>query len=146
MKFMQRSADRAQADAERKVERRRIDESHWRATYADDVVGEDRARVQVVYEPSYLRMPGGDTAVRGDGTQAGARGSDGASVTVGRRSFKSFNAQAEDASRESNARQRDEHAGRMEVDDAAMAEAVPSRTAEPAPQQPRSSRTARKRS
>ncbi|KAJ2772847.1 hypothetical protein IWQ56_001214, partial [Coemansia nantahalensis] len=110
--------------------RRRIDESHWRATYADDVVGEGGPRTQVVYETSYLRMLGGDTAVRSDGTAGGSGGSGGgsANVAVGRRSFKSFNAQVEEESRAAEAQQRDQHAehaeSRMAVDDETMAEAL----------------------
>ncbi|KAJ2708166.1 hypothetical protein H4R19_004826 [Coemansia spiralis] len=128
MKFMQRSADRARADAELKVERRQIDESHWRATYADNVVDESRPRTQVVYETSYLRMPGGDTAVRSNGAVSG---SSSASVAVGRRSFKSFNAQVEEESRAAEAQQRDQYTeqieSRMTVDDETMAEALSKR-------------------
>ncbi|KAJ2362111.1 hypothetical protein H4S01_004943 [Coemansia sp. RSA 2610] len=125
MKFMQRSEDRARADAERKIEQKRADESHWRAIYPDEIFSESKARTRVIYEPSYLKMPVGDTAVRGDGS----RGDGGSgNVALGRRSFKSFNAQVEQAAKDVEARQRDEHTAQFEqregVNDEDMAAAL----------------------
>ncbi|KAJ1773250.1 hypothetical protein IW138_000811 [Coemansia sp. RSA 986] len=82
MKFMQRSADRAKADAEKKLERKMIDESHWRAVYSNDVVSEERPKVQVIYETSYLKMPSESALAAND-------------TAVGRRSFNSFKQNAE---------------------------------------------------
>ncbi|KAJ2083138.1 hypothetical protein H4R24_001051 [Coemansia sp. RSA 988] len=128
MKFMQRSEDQARADAEKKIERKRIDESHWKVTYTDDVVSEGKPRARVVYETSYLKMPAGNTAVRGDGT-AGYSSSDiNDTIALGRRSFKSFNSRVEEETQELATRQRNEQAAQnedsMAIDDSAMAETL----------------------
>ncbi|KAJ2611189.1 hypothetical protein H4S08_003274 [Coemansia sp. RSA 1365] len=126
LKQMKRSEDRARADAEKKIEKKRIDESHWRATYADDVVTEGKPRARVMYETSYLKMPAGDTVVRGNGTTGYSSGDINDTLALGRRSFKSFNARVEEQSQESAARQRDEYAAKnednMAIDDSTMAE------------------------
>ncbi|PIA19551.1 hypothetical protein COEREDRAFT_5381 [Coemansia reversa NRRL 1564] len=153
MKFMQRSEDRARADAEKKIEKKRIDESHWRATYADDVVAEGKPRARVMYESSYLKMPAGDTAVRGNGTTGYGSGEINDTLALGRRSFKSFNARVEEESRESAARQRSEYAAQNEdnmvIDDSTMAEKLSNgATASGTPtsqQQERDGQTKRKR-
>ncbi|KAJ2806146.1 hypothetical protein H4R20_001804 [Coemansia guatemalensis] len=153
MKFMQRSEDRARADAEKKIEKRRIDESHWRATYTDDVVAEGKPRARVVYETSYLKMPAGDTAVRGDGTTGYSSGDISDTIALGRRSFKSFNTRVEEESQESATQQRSEHAAQSEdsmaIDDSALAETLSNGTkasGTPASQQrERGSQTKRKR-
>ncbi|KAJ2667183.1 hypothetical protein IW148_000284 [Coemansia sp. RSA 1199] len=118
MKFMQRSEDRARADAEQKIEQKRVDESHWRAIYADDVFSQTTQQ-KVEYETSYLKMPSGDTAVKSDGT----RGDGGnKSVALGRRSFKSFNAQVEQANKDVEMRQRGDQVEQVNtVDDEEMA-------------------------
>ncbi|KAJ2663162.1 hypothetical protein IWW48_001483 [Coemansia sp. RSA 1200] len=82
MKFMQRSADKAKADAEKKRERKMIDESHWRAVYPEEVMSEERPRTRVVYETSYLKMPSGKTSTTKE-------------TMIGRRSFNSFRQNAE---------------------------------------------------
>ncbi|KAJ1790975.1 hypothetical protein LPJ59_005069 [Coemansia sp. RSA 2399] len=79
---MQRSADRAKADAEKKLERRMIDESHWRALYSNDVVSDERSKVRVVYETSYLKLPSGSA-------------SEAQGIVMGRRSFNSFKQNAD---------------------------------------------------
>ncbi|KAJ2456289.1 hypothetical protein EV183_000216 [Coemansia sp. RSA 2336] len=122
MKFMQRSEDRARAETERKMEQKRVDESHWRAIYPDEVFAEsEEPRVRVVYEPSYLKMPTGDTAVRSDGSHGNGGDSD---VALGRRSFKSFNAKVEQANEDVEMQQRDERTEQFEksmgVDDNEM--------------------------
>ncbi|KAJ2777931.1 hypothetical protein H4R18_004891 [Coemansia javaensis] len=130
MKFMQRSAERAQAAAAERVERRRIDESHWRATYADGVIGgsSEAAAAPVAYEASYLRMPAGDTAVRADGTLgdgASSSSEGGGGVAVGRRSFGAFNPRVEEESRAAEARQQAEQRDQAaDAADRAMAAAL----------------------
>ncbi|KAJ2551444.1 hypothetical protein IWW35_002806 [Coemansia sp. RSA 1878] len=126
MKFMQRSEDKARADAEQKIEQKRVDESHWHAIYADSVFSKSTART-VEYEPSYLKMPSGDTAVKSDGT----RGEGGnTSVALGRRSFKSFNVQVEQANKD--VEMRGEQEGVSTVDDEEMAKKLTtSRSNEP---------------
>ncbi|KAJ2653612.1 hypothetical protein IWW40_000306 [Coemansia sp. RSA 1250] len=124
MKFMQRSEDRARAETERKMEQKRVDESHWRAIYPDEVFAEsEEPRVRVLYEPSYMKMPAGDTAVRSDGSHGKGGDSD---IALGRRSFKSFNAKVEQANVDVEMRQRDEHTEQFEksmgVDENEMAE------------------------
>ncbi|KAJ2847693.1 hypothetical protein IWW36_003725 [Coemansia brasiliensis] len=126
MKFMQRSEDRARAETERKIEQKRVDESHWRAIYPDEVFSEsDSPRVRVLYEPSYLKMPAGDTAVRSDGSCGNGDDND---VALGRRSFKSFNAKVEQSNVDVEMRQRDERTEQFEksigVDEKEMAQAL----------------------
>ncbi|KAJ2822533.1 hypothetical protein IWW50_004169 [Coemansia erecta] len=146
MKFMQRSEDRARADAERKIEQKRADESHWRATYADDVFSESKPRTHVVYEPSYLKMPSGDTAVRSDGTRGGGSSGD---VALGRRSFKSFNAKVEQTSTDAETRQRDEQTAQFEksmgVGDEEMAAKLSKPKKQPTSLRERNSQHKRKR-
>ncbi|KAJ1890141.1 hypothetical protein LPJ66_007650 [Kickxella alabastrina] len=128
MKFMRRSADRAKADEEQKQEKKTISESHWRATYADTVIPEERPKKRVVYESSYLKMPRVD-----DGSSS--------ATNLGRRSFKAFNKQTDLVNAEYEAKvheqELDQEQKQMEVDDKAMAKALsgdkPKRTK---PQQP----------
>ncbi|KAI8325995.1 hypothetical protein GQ54DRAFT_307975 [Martensiomyces pterosporus] len=153
MKFMQRSADRAKADAEKKLERKMISESHWRASYPDDVVPEEKPKVRVIYESSYLRMPKGDTTVRADGTATHGSSGSGAGAFVGRRSFRLFNKQVEQLSEESAAQQREEESElrekRLAVDDETMAKALAGNASssqkEPASLRERNKRYKRKR-
>ncbi|KAJ1963474.1 hypothetical protein GGI12_002032 [Dipsacomyces acuminosporus] len=136
MKFMQRSADRAKADAEKKLEKKRISESHWTASYSEDIVPEEKTKVRVVYETSYLKMPKGSTTVRANGSpsthSAGCSSSsssngdgDGAKAFVGRRSFKSFNKEVEKIGEEAAAQQleqlTEEREKLLTIDDQAMA-------------------------
>ncbi|KAJ2680751.1 hypothetical protein GGI25_000386 [Coemansia spiralis] len=94
---MQRSADNAKVAAEKKLERKMIDESHWRATYPDDVVSKERPKLQVVYETSYLKMlPGSSTVGSDSGTGIGGRDS----IVAGRRAFQSFNQPVETSNAE----------------------------------------------
>ncbi|KAJ2156325.1 hypothetical protein GGF46_005264 [Coemansia sp. RSA 552] len=142
MKFMQRSEDRAREDAEKKVEKKRIDESHWRAVYADSEDTGSKPAVRVVYEPSHLRMPTGDTAVRADGTPSSGGGSGGSSSgsAYGRRSFRSFNAQVEEAGREAEQQQRDESEARMSISEESMAAAMSKRAQNGGPDAPKRKR------
>ncbi|KAJ2003732.1 hypothetical protein GGI04_000304 [Coemansia thaxteri] len=117
MKFMQRGADRAKVEAEKKLEKRLIGESHWRAVYDDSVFSKEKPRrARVVYESSYLKMPKDDA--------------DGGAL-VGRRSFKSFNKQTELASVEAETRFRDTQSAQLEkrttIDDAEMAKTLASK-------------------
>ncbi|KAJ2503440.1 hypothetical protein GGH96_000230 [Coemansia sp. RSA 1972] len=129
MKFMQRSEDRARADAEQKIEQKRVDESHWRAIYADSVFSKSTPRT-VEYETSYLKMPSGDTAVKSDGTRGEGGNS---SIALGRKSFKSFNVQVEQANKDVEMRERDEQGEKTTiVDDEEMAKKLStSRSNEP---------------
>ncbi|KAJ2909189.1 hypothetical protein GGI21_002132 [Coemansia aciculifera] len=114
---MRRSADRAKVDAEQKLEKRLINESQWRAVYADGVISKERPKARVVYEPSYLQMPKEDNGEGGENSKY-----------VGRRSFRSFNkktdqanAEVESQLRESEARLLEE---KMALDDVAMAKSL----------------------
>ncbi|KAJ2746507.1 hypothetical protein GGI20_001282 [Coemansia sp. BCRC 34301] len=123
---MKRSADQAKVDAEKKLEKRLISESQWRAVYADGVISEERPKTRVVYEPSYLQMP------KDDGSDD--NGGD-CSAYVGRRSFKSFNrkidqvnAEVECQFRENEAKLREE---KMALADIAMAKTMSSNKRDP---------------
>ncbi|KAJ2040597.1 hypothetical protein IW146_001632 [Coemansia sp. RSA 922] len=113
MKFMQRSAARAKVDEEKKLEKRLISESQWRAVYADGVISKERPKSRVVYEPSYLQMP---------------KDEGGSSAYIGRRSFKAFNKQTDQVNAEVESQLRDQQAEqeeeKMATDDIAMAKSL----------------------
>ncbi|KAJ2682350.1 hypothetical protein IWW39_006036 [Coemansia spiralis] len=120
MKFMQRSADRAKVDAEKKLEKRLISESQWRAVYADGVISKERPKARVVYEPSYLQM------TKDEGSS---------SAIVGRRSFKAFNRQTDQVNAEVESQHRHQQAEReeekMAIDDIAMAKSLAGKKRDP---------------
>ncbi|KAJ2460894.1 hypothetical protein GGF42_000547 [Coemansia sp. RSA 2424] len=123
MKFMKRSADRAKVDADKKLEKRLISESQWRAEYADGVISKERPKARVVYEPSYLQMPKEDDD-EGDRT-----------AYVGRRSFKSFNKRTDQVNAEVESQLRESEAKMLEkkmaLDDIAMAKSLSSSKRDP---------------
>ncbi|KAJ1645024.1 hypothetical protein LPJ64_003356 [Coemansia asiatica] len=114
MKFMKRSAEQAKLEAENKLERKIISDSHWRATYSSSDVPEERLKTRVVYESSYLKMPQTDSSSVNRG--------------IGRRSFRSFNKKTDQVNEEVEktirAEQMSEEEKRTEEEDRKMAEAL----------------------